>query len=398
MRRVATALALAATALASCGDGAPPRPGTARYLDDPAYRRAEMLASLTTTDNDYARLRIARYDSGDARDWSALPPWNPPAAPLAPGAPATRPLDLGPADPDALRALGEAAFSRYPAMLASPAVEATLRRPGAAARYGFWTAADGAPGGVVGVVLAGGVLGLAYSCATCHSARGSDGALVAGLANGALDLGALVADSDPTLPHTQDATLRRWGPGRVDVTTAEGREPIAIPDLRPVREQLYLQRSGAVRRRSVVSLAIRIETLLITAHGEAVRPPREVALGLALYLDSLADSLPAPREGVAGAGVFTARCAGCHAPPTYGGGLVPAGEVGTDPALARSPTRGTGSYRVPSLRGVGARARLFHDGSAAGLDALLGPAQAHPMGLDLSATEATALRTYLDAL
>ena len=73
---------------------------------------------------------------------------------------------------------------------------------------------------------------------------------------------------------------------------------------------------------------------------------------------------------------------------------MPAGDVGTDPALARSPTRGTGSYRVPSLRGVAARGRLFHDGSAAGLGDLRG----HPAGLELTAWEAGALRGFLDAL
>jgi mono/diheme cytochrome c family protein len=390
MRRLTAALAL----VASCGVE-PPRAETARYLDDPTYRRAELVASLTAVDNDYARLRLARYDSGDARDWSALPAWNPPTAPLAPSATALRALDLPAAyDLAALRALGAAAFSAYPAMLAPTAVEATLREAGAAARYGFWTTPDGAPGGVVGVALARGAAGLAYTCATCHTARGADGGLVVGLANGDLDLGALVADHDATLPLAQVARLRAWGPGRVDVTTADGREPVAVPDLRAVRDQRFLQRAGAVRRRSVVSLAIRVETLLITAHGEAVRPPREVALGLALYLDSLADSLPTPRVDGPGAAVFAARCAGCHAPPTYGGGLVAAGDVGTDPALARSSTRGTGSYRVPSLRGVGARGRLFHDGSAAGLGELRG----HPRGVELTTTEAASLRGLLEGL
>ena len=292
MRRLVTALCLAA---ASCGD----EPGASevqRYLTDRAFRRAELVASLTTTDNDYARLRLARYDSADARDWSLRPVWNPPAAPLVPAATPLRPLDL-PASTDraSLLSLGEAAFSRYPAMLASTTVEATLRAPGAAARYGFWTSADGHVGGLVRVALADGTVGLAYSCATCHRAPDAEGNAVPGLANGALDLGALGADSNPTIPPAEEGRLRRWGPGRVDVTTDDGREPIAIPDLRAVREQSHLQRSGAVRRRSLSALAIRIETLLITSHHEAVRPPREVALGLALYLDSLADSLPAPR-------------------------------------------------------------------------------------------------------
>ena len=39
------------------------------------------------------------------------------------------------------------------------------------------------------------------------------------------------------------------------------------------------------------SLAVRIETLLITAPGGTVRPPREVALGLAVDRTSLAEAL-----------------------------------------------------------------------------------------------------------
>lgn len=409
MRRIAPALCLAA---ASCGD-VPGATEAQRYLTDPAFRRAGLVASLTTTDNDYARLRLARYDTADARDWSRLPSWNPAASPLSPAPTALRALDLPAADPVALLRLGEAAFSRYPAMLASPAVEAALRVPGAAARYGFWTGPDGALGGIVRVALPDGTVGLAYSCATCHSAPGLDGHLVVGVASGALNLGALGADSNPTIPPAEESRLRRWGPGRVDVTTDDGREPVAIPDLRVVREQPYLQRSGAVRRRSLTSLAIRIETLLITSHREAVRPPREVALGLALYLDSLADALPVARSEHPGAAVFSSRCAGCHAPPTFSGGLVAAAEVGTDPTLARSATRGTGAWRVPSLRGVGARRWLLHDGSLAGLDELLDPARlrddyrgargdgavrGHEYGLDLPGSERAALRAFLSTM
>ncbi len=391
-RRTVLAALFLAVAAPSCGDDAAPDP--TRYLRDPSFRRDELVASLTTPHNDYARLRLARYDTGAPGDWSRLPAWNPPAAPVGRDE-AARPLDV-PASTDlaTLRSLGERAFFRYPAMLASPAVEAALREPGAAARYGLWTAPDGALGGLVRVTLADGSVALAYSCATCHaSTRG--GAVVAGLANADLDLGA-------------------WGPGRVDVTTGDGSEALAVPDLRAVGEQAFLQRAGAVRRRSVVSLAIRVETLLITSHHEVLRPPREVALGLALYLDGLVETLPrGASSGGTGAALFTARCASCHAPPTLGGGLVAAEVVGTDATLARTATRGTGSYRVPSLRGVGARGWLLHDGAVRGLDGLFDPARlgddyagprgvgavrGHAYGLDLSADERAALLSHLRAL
>lgn len=416
MRRLT---ALAAAAAMSCGgDGGD---DLARYLRDGAWRRAELVASLTAADNDYARLRLRRYETGSTDDWARLPAWNPPAARVtrdaptpAPGAPLDVPSMATGGDAGALRELGERAFWRYPAMLASPAVEATLREPGAAARYGFWTSPDGAVGGLVRVTLADGGVGLAYSCATCHAAAGRDGAMVAGLANAALDLGRLGADSGATLTAAQEARLRAWGRGRVDVTTDDGSEPMATPDLRAVREQSFLQRAGAVRRRSVASLAIRIETLLITSHQQAVRPPREVALGLALYLDGLADSLPrATPGGGRGATLFATHCAGCHAPPTLGGALVAAETVGTDPALARTATRGTGSYRVPSLRGVGMRGWLLHDGAVEGLAGLLDPARlrddytgprgrgvvpGHAYGLDLTDDDRAALREHLGAL
>ncbi len=402
-RRAAVALAL----VASCG-GAPDDDARAvarRYLADPAYRREELVASLTTRDNDYARLRLARYDSGDALDWSRLPEWNPAVEPArdSTAGEALTPLPIDGAarggDLVALRALGERAFWRYPAMLAAPGAEPLLRARDSAARYGVRLATAGATGGdLVRVALADGREGLAFTCAACHSATREDGGVVAGLTNARLDLGSLGADADPTLDPAVARRLRAWGPGRVDVTTGDGREPVAIPDLRPVRFQSYLQRAGAVRVRSLASLAVRVETLLITSHHEAVRPPREVALGLAVYLGSLGDALAArnPPAG-RGAEVFASSCARCHAPPTYAGGLVAAGVVGTDPSLANSAARGTGAYRVPSLRGVGERERLMHDGSVAGLDALL-DAGAHPPGVALSEGDRVALRDFLEGL
>ena len=65
----------------------------------------------------------------------------------------------------------------------------------------------------------------------------------------------------------------------------------------------------------IVSLAIRIETLLVTAEGETVRPPRAVAMGLALYLWRLAKAAPVDGKDDAetpGAMTFRARCASCH--------------------------------------------------------------------------------------
>ena len=83
------------------------------------------------------------------------------------------------------------------------------------------------------------------------------------------------------------------------------------------------------------------------------------------------------------------------------GGVIPAEDIGTDDTLARSPDRGTGGYRIPSLRGVGARTWLLHDGSARGLDALLDPARetpGHDPGRALDSVDRAALLSFLRAL
>ena len=76
--------------------------------------------------------------------------------------------------------------------------------------------------------------------------------------------------------------------------------------------------------------------------------------------------------------VFDAKCASCHRPPVFTGAPVLLEAIGTDPSLGRSPDRTTGKYRVPSLRGVGTRGPLLHDGSLSSLDALFDPARTKP--------------------
>ncbi|MBI5516749.1 MAG: c-type cytochrome [Deltaproteobacteria bacterium] len=416
----------ACVAVASCGGASvgPPRSELGRYLHEASFRRQALESSLTTTDNRYARLRLARYETGAAEDWSRLPAWNPAvsvvlASSLGGGeAPAAAALDL-PSEAQegseaALLELGRLAFWRYPAMLLPERTEVALRSGELVpARYGLWRdPASDRVGGLVEVTLQGGGRALSLTCSSCHAAEGPRG-LVPGVANARFDYGAMSADGNPNLPPEYEARLRRWGPGRVDVATLEGTEPIAVPDLRPLRDQRFLHRAGAVTQRSIASLAVRVETLLITGHQQAVRPPREVSAGLALYLWSLADALPPRgRPGPStdrGWRVFSQRCAGCHGAEGQGGGLVEPEDSVTDGAIARSAERGTGSYRVPSLRGVTDRGLLLHDGSIAGLDALLDPRRgvtpegpaampSHPFALDLPEDDRRALRELLSAL
>jgi len=47
--------------------------------------------------------------------------------------------------------------------------------------------------------------------------------------------------------------------------------------------------------------------------------------------------------------------------------------VGTDPGLALKTRKGTGYYKVPSLRGLWYRGHYLHDGSVASLEEMFDP-------------------------
>jgi cytochrome c553 len=416
-------LALVA-ALAACGGERDTlSPAERGYLTDAASRRRALVDSLVNPTNAYSTVRLAHYASGDANDWELLPEWNPRVAPVATvelDAPATTtplagatPLALdevaaAPTD-EALRALGEAAFFRYPSQLAAfPALSLTRA---SADHLGLWVDDARGVGGLVRAEVAGGDAALAMTCATCH-ADVREGRVVAGVPSARFDLGlALLEASGGATPFATN--LSTWGPGRVDVTTVEGTLPERISDLRPLRWVSHLQYDATVRQPDVVALAIRLETLIITGHAQAVRPPRLVTLALARYLWSLADALPPPPRSD-GARVFAGACGSCHAGPGLTGAPRALAEIGTDPALGLSPDRGTGFYRVPSLRGVSSRPTLLHDGSARDLAALFdptrvdetytggargpGPVPGHVFGLDLPASDRGALVAFLGAL
>ena len=98
---------------------------------------------------------------------------------------------------------------------------------------------------------------------------------------------------------------------------------------------------------------------------------------------------------------FGARADACHDPDQgFTGAPVPIGEVGTDRALGLSPDRGTGNYRVPSLRGVGQRGVLLHDASIMSLTDFLDPDRqgGHRFGLSLDDASRSALLSYVREL
>src|SRR3954447_9098218 len=231
--------------------------------------------------------------------------------------------------------------------------------------------------------------------------------------------------------------------------------PPAVPDLIGVKDRRYLDRTGSTRHRGIAdlmryaSLAQGVEFLSnfggFIPSGEEkfskLPPPQtqerfsdEQLYALAMYLYSLQPP-PNPNrlDGTAEAGrrVFLSEgCAVCHAPPHYTnnkllpvrGLRIPPGHltkydilqapIDTDPRLTLQTRRGTGYYKVPSLRGVWYRSAFEHGGSVATLEdwfderrlrddyvptgfreygVATRPVPGHEFGLHLSATDKTAL-------
>ncbi len=131
------------------------------------------------------------------------------------------------------------------------------------------------------------------------------------------------------------------------------------------------------------------------------------------------------------------RCGSCHTPPLYTNnrltpapGFTPPADdiakydvlnvsVGTDPALGTKTRRGTGYYKVPSLKGVWYRGPFEHNGSVATLEDWFDPnrlrdddvptgfkgpgvktraVKGHQFGLQLRADDAKALIAFLKTL
>lgn len=412
MRPLAIAMVIvgAATASACSSAATDARPAEARdlqsamraYVDDAAVRRGALEHSLVRRDNGYAVLRLTQYDD---THWGALPEFDPPTAPMAVAAggrpeppPAAGNASWASIDANAvgwsleeLRALGERAFFHYP-LQPSDTMEAAIATTDHA---GVWQH-DGRFG-VVWVTLPQGLVRASFTCATCHASKVGD-RLVPGRNNADLDASRLYDNLGSGQPGAQSAPTP-WPRGLVDVTPDGIDNPVAITDLRPIRHQRHLHHAATLSNDDPVALAVRIETLMITSQRQTVRPPRKIAAGLAVYLLSLAPDAPLPKGE--GADVFARECSSCHNGVAASGPPVPLAAIGTDPRVGSSPDRGTGYYRVPSLRMVGDRRRMFASGAIEDLDALLTPDRAapgHRYGLDLAPAERTALLGYLRRL
>ncbi len=364
------------------------------YVNSPSVRRAAFEASLVNPPNGYSQVRTERYTE---ERWGALPLWNPPARSIGLGeSPPERLVDGQalsyehvPWTHEALIELGARAFFDYPIQI-TPALHIAIEDP---EQYGIVVDGDRLPT-LVWTRTDGGIFP-ALTCASCHADRDQDGRWHAGRTNPNFNYGQLFEDFYGTR-----SARGRWGPAKVDVTVDGLVNPTVVTDLRPIAHQRYLHRAATLYN-DPIALAVRLETLIITATGQVVRPPRKVIFAMALYLWSLADSLPPIPADKAGHAVFERECSGCHGGEGLVGEPIPLETVGTDPWVGLSGSRGTGMYRVPSLRGVGDRTPLFAAGGVSDLEELLDPARAavgHTYGLALPADERDALLEYLRAL
>ena len=184
--------------------------------------------------------------------------------------------------------------------------------------------------------------------------------------------------------------------------------PTKVPDLIGVKERRYLDATATHLHRGIGDL-MRYAALVSSAEATEFGPyhvlpadarrvrarlPDEALYAMALYVYSLQPPRnPNPRDEMAqdGERIFRREgCPMCHTPPLYTSnkvtlaqGFSPAGapgtldilplSVGTDPGLALHTRKGTGYYKIPSLRGVWYRGHYLHDGSVASLEEMFDP-------------------------
>jgi hypothetical protein len=190
--------------------------------------------------------------------------------------------------------------------------------------------------------------------------------------------------------------------------------PAKMPDLIGFKDRRYIDHTATHLHRGIGDLmryAAQVSFAEITDFGPyhtvaadtkrvQARWPDAMLYALALYIYSLQPPRnPNPFDGNAQAGqkIFTREgCVGCHAPPLYTnnkltpalGFMTPKNKpasldvlpisVGTDPGLALSTRKGTGYYKVPSLKGVWYRGHYLHDGSVASLEEMFDPDRLKP--------------------
>jgi hypothetical protein len=217
--------------------------------------------------------------------------------------------------------------------------------------------------------------------------------------------------------------------------------PAQIPDLIGLEDRRHLDHTGVVLQRSIADL-MRYVALVQGANsfdqfGDfSLLDPLPAASGFERYSDEQLYALgrylysltppsnPNSFDATAARGqrIFAREsCDSCHTPPLYtsnkltpvAGFTVPPQHleryaiinrvVGTDPELALRTRKGTGYYKVPSLKGVWYRGPLQHGGAAATLEEWFEPGRqtripGHPFGLELEPDDRRALIAFLRTL
>jgi hypothetical protein len=197
--------------------------------------------------------------------------------------------------------------------------------------------------------------------------------------------------------------------------------PVKIANLIGIADMQLFDRTGTARNRGITDLmryagSIADVSDALTEYGDGPdkmlnlahmglkdgirRTPDAMLYALALFIESLQPP-PNPNQPNAatrrGEAVFREQgCGNCHTAPLYTNNrlTLAAGyhppesvmrltgamniSVGTDPNLAMKTRKGTGFYRVPSLRMVWMEACLLHDGSIGTLEELFNPARLEP--------------------
>ena len=265
---------------------------------------------------------------------------------------------------------------------------------------------------------------------------------------------------DGDLTHSVVLSWNR-SPAVFDREGSSVRSPLQIPVLIGLLDRKYFDHTGLHLHRSIADLmryavlASGLEALRkygdfipggdnnhrdLPAPTKFLRFTDEQLYALSLYIYSLdypvnpnrSDSLSAKGQTI----FARERCADCHTPPLYtnnklipvDGFVVPPehkkrydileARIGLDPYLATKTRRGTGYYKVPSLRGVWMRSALEHNGSVGSLEDWFDPnrlkdtyvptgfrgpdpnraVKGHPFGLQLSTDDKKALLAFLRTL
>ena len=185
--------------------------------------------------------------------------------------------------------------------------------------------------------------------------------------------------------------------------------PAKVPDLIGIKDRKYIDHTATHLNRGIGDLmryAALVSTVESTTFGphNVLLPGSEIPkarrsdatlYALCMYLESLqppANPNSVNDDSRAGEKIFRREgCTGCHTPPLYTnnkltiaqGFQIPEARpatldilpisVGTDPGLALRTRKGTGYYKVPSLKGVWYRGHYLHDGAAASLEELFDP-------------------------